>query len=94
MAETASDDLATTLAIGVTASVAQFVVHEVVGHGSACRLLCGRILAIAPLWMRCSVDHRLMVLAGPMANLVAGAVCWAILRASPPRTAAVRLSSG
>jgi hypothetical protein len=91
VAETASDDLATTLAIGVAASVAQFVIHELVGHGSACLMVGGRILAVAPLWMRCSADHRLMVLAGPMANLAAGAVCWAILRASPPRTAAVRL---
>ncbi len=91
MAETASDDLATTLAIGVTASLAQFVIHELVGHGSACLIVGGRILAVAPLWMRCSVDHRLMVLAGPMANLVAGTVCWMILRASPPRTSAVRL---
>lgn len=91
MAETPSDDLATTLAIGVTASVAQFIVHELVGHGWVCTLVGGRILAVAPLWMRCSVDHRLMVLAGPMANLVAGAVCWAILRASPPRAVAARL---
>jgi hypothetical protein len=91
VAETASDDLPTTLAIGVTASVAQFVVHEVLGHGSACLLVGGRVLAVAPLWMRCSVDHRLMVLAGPMANVVVGAVCWAVLRASPLRTAGVRL---
>jgi hypothetical protein len=91
MAETASDDLPTMLAVGVTASVAQFVVHELVGHGWVCTLVGGRILAVAPLWMRCSVDHRLMVLAGPMANLVAGAVCWAILRATPPRAAAGRL---
>jgi len=91
VAETASDDLATTLAIGVTASVAQFVVHELVGHGGVCTAVGGRILAVAPLWMRCSVDDRRMVLAGPVANLVAGAVCWAILRAAPPRDAAVRL---
>jgi hypothetical protein len=87
VAETASDDLATTLAIGVAASVAQFVIHELVGHGSACLMVGGRILAVAPLWMRCSADHRLMVLAGPMANLAAGAVCWAFsapLRRGPP----------
>jgi len=91
VAETASDDLATMLAIGATASVAQFVVHELVGHGSACALVGGRILAIAPLWMRCSVADRLMVLAGPMANLLAGAVCWALLSVFPPRSPAVRL---
>src|SRR6185369_5300207 len=38
-----------------------------------------------------SVEPRLMVLAGPVANLAAGAVCWAILRGAPPRSAAVRL---
>jgi len=91
VAEAAPDDLPTTVGIGVTAALAQFVVHEVLGHGSACVLLGGRILAIAPLWMRCSADHRLMVLAGPLANVVAGAACWAILRAAPPRTAAFRL---
>src|SRR4029078_5199245 len=52
----------------------------------------GRILAASPVWMRCSIDPRLMVLAGPVANLAAGAVCWAILRGAPPRSAAVRLS--
>jgi len=91
VAETESDDLATTLAIGVAASVAQFVVHELVGHGAACVLVGGRILAVAPLWMRCSVDHRLMVLAGPMANVVAGGLCWVILRSAPPRGPASRL---
>ena len=91
MAETEVDDLATTVAIGVMASVGQFVVHELVGHGTACVLVGGRILAVAPLWMRCSVDHRLMVLAGPMANLVAGGVCWALLRGAPPRSPASRL---
>jgi hypothetical protein len=89
--ETASDDLPTTVAIGITASLAQFVVHEVVGHGSVCVLLGGQILSVAPLWMRCSAVHRLMVLAGPMANLAAGALCWAILRAAPPRPATARL---
>src|SRR5262249_62195130 len=57
----------------------------------ACVLVGGRILALAPLWMRCSLDDRLMVLAGPMANVVTGALCWAVLRASPPRSAGLRL---
>jgi hypothetical protein len=91
VAQTRSDDLATTLAIGVTASVAQFVVHELVGHGTACVLLGGRILAVAPLWMRCTINHRLMVLSGPMANLIAGGLCWVILRSAPPRSPASRL---
>lgn len=65
MAKTESDDLATTVATGVIAALAQFVVHEVVGHGSACVLLGGWVLAVGPLWMRCSVDPRLMAFAGP-----------------------------
>ena len=85
------DDLATTLAIGTLASIAQFVVHEVVGHGSACVLLGGQILAVAPLWMQCSLVDRAMVLAGPAANVGAGAICWAILRWRPPDGATLRL---
>jgi hypothetical protein len=88
---TKRDDLATTLAIGTLCSIAQFVVHEVLGHGSACLLLGGRILAVAPLWMQCSVPDRTMVLAGPAANVVAGALCWTILRWRPPAAASLRL---
>jgi len=91
VAAAAPDDLPTTLGIGLTAALAQFVVHEGLGHGSACVLLGGRILAVAPLWMRCSAEHRLMVLAGPLANVVAGAACWAVLSAARPRAATFRL---
>ena len=91
MADAGPDDLPTTLGIGVTAALVQFVLHEVLGHGSACVLLGGRVLAIAPLWMWCSAVDRRMVLAGPLANVVAGAACWAVLRDAPPRTGAFRL---
>jgi hypothetical protein len=91
MSDTGPDDLPTTLSIGVLASVAQFLVHEVGGHAAVCALLGGRVLAVAPLWMRCSSADPAMVLAGPLANVLAGAACWALLRWRAPSGAAARL---
>jgi len=74
------DNLPTLLAIGVLAYVGETVGHELLGHGSVCILDGGRITALAPLWMRCSVHTIPMVVAGPAFNFAIGGVCAAILK--------------
>lgn len=91
MTNTGRDDVATTMAIGVMASVAQFLAHEGLGHGSVCRLLGGRVIALAPLWMRCSVSSSAVGAAGPLTNILAGLVCFAILRWWMPADARLRM---
>jgi len=74
-----SDSLPTILAIGVLAFVGETVGHELLGHGGVCLLDGGRVTALAPLWMRCSVHTIPMVVAGPAFNFAIGGVCAALL---------------
>ena len=74
------DSMPTILAIGVLAYVGETVGHELLGHGGVCLLDGGRITALAPLWMRCSVHTIPMVVAGPAFNFAVGGFCAAILR--------------
>ena len=71
---THKDDLATICSIAVVAYICETLGHELLGHGLVCKALGGDITALAPLWMRCSIQSKLMVAAGPCLNfLVAGA---------------------
>ena len=82
-ADAPRDNIATTVALGVLAYICETVGHEVVGHGSVCLLTGGRITAVAPLWMHCSVETPVMVLAGPLFNLIFGGACALAVRAWP-----------
>src|SRR5580692_3490330 len=75
-----SDSLPTILAIGVLAYVGETIGHELLGHGGVCLLDGGRITALEPLWMRCSVQTIPMVVAGPAFNFAVGGLCAAILK--------------
>jgi len=74
-----ADDRATLAALGVIAYVSETLGHEAIGHGGLCLLHGGRISALAPLWMRCSVQSLAMVAAGPILNLVMAALCAVVL---------------
>lgn len=73
------DNLPTVLAIGVIAYVGETVGHELLGHGAVCMFDGGSITALAPLWMRCSVNTIPMVVAGPAFNFIVGGLCATIL---------------
>ena len=73
-------DAWTIAAIGVLAYIAETVGHELIGHGGVCLLGGNRITALAPLWMRCSVQTLPMVAAGPLFNFVAAALLAVALR--------------
>lgn len=68
------DSILTLMAVGVLAYVGETPGHEALGHGGACLATGGGITALAPLWMRCSVQTPVMVLAGPGWNAVAALV--------------------
>ena len=73
-------DAWTIAAIGVLAYIAETVGHELIGHGGVCVLGGNRITALAPLWMRCSVQTIPMVAAGPLFNFLAAALLAVALR--------------
>ena len=68
------DSLLTVAGVGVVAYVVETLGHEALGHAGACLLSGGHITAVAPLWMRCSVQGLPIVAAGPALNLVLAAV--------------------
>jgi hypothetical protein len=77
--ERSSDSFWTMAAIGLLAYAGETVGHELVGHGGACVLSGGQVTALAPLWMRCSVQTIPMVAAGPLFNFIAAALFSAVL---------------
>jgi hypothetical protein len=79
-AQAVPDDLWTIAALGALAYVGETLGHELIGHGSACILSGGRITALAPLWMRCSVQTIPMVAAGPIFNFIAAGLFAAAAR--------------
>ena len=74
------DDTPTLLAAGVLAYVAETMLHEAAGHGGVCLAEGHRLLALAPLWMRCSETGWLLTAAGPAANVIAAVVFFGLLR--------------
>ncbi|HEY5106028.1 MAG TPA: hypothetical protein VII73_04545 [Caulobacteraceae bacterium] len=84
------DSLSALLCLGVLAYVGETLLHEAVGHGGMCLATGGRVTALAPLWMRCSVVTPVMILCGPAINFFAGGLLFAVLRYAPPSGAAAR----
>ena len=78
-----ADSIVTLVGLGALAYVCETVGHELLGHGSACLLSGGQISALAPLFMRCSVDSIPMVAAGPAFNLFAAGVFALIIQLRP-----------
>jgi hypothetical protein len=79
-ANSGRDDLPTLLAAGVLAYVTETLLHEAAGHGGACLAQAHRVLALAPLWMRCSQTSLFQVAAGPGMNVLAAAGFFLVLR--------------
>jgi hypothetical protein len=76
----ARDSLVTLMAIGVLAYIGETMGHELVGHGGVCVASNGAITALAPLWMRCSVETLPMVAAGPLFNFLAATLFGVLVR--------------
>ena len=73
-------DPVTVAAIGILAYMLGNVLHEGAGHGGACLLVGGKPLAISSVYFECGADSRLVMAAGTLMNLLAGAVFFALGR--------------
>jgi hypothetical protein len=67
-------------AIGILAYMLGNVLHEGAGHGGACLLVGGKPLAISSVYFECGADSRLVMAAGTLMNLLAGAVFFVLGR--------------
>jgi lipid-A-disaccharide synthase-like uncharacterized protein len=80
-AEVTSDNLLTTIAVGVLAYASADVAHHALGHGGACLLLGGRLVSLSSIFVDCTVRGTAVDLAGPLANLVIGLVAIGVMHA-------------
>ena len=87
----AHDDGWTLGAIGIAAYVLADIVHEVIGHGTACLMHGARITLLTSVYFRCSARTPLIAAAGPTANLVAAGLAWFVQRRSRIVDAGLRL---
>ena len=78
-------DWLTVAAIGLLAMCLVTFDHEVLGHGSACLVLHGRILALSSSIFRCSQRSGLIDAAGPVTNVFCGLVALAARAVVPQR---------
>jgi len=70
-------------AIAAVAFIVACVAHEAVGHGGMCLAVGGRVTLLTSVYFRCTNGGPLTDAAGPLMNLVVGAVCWALTRRRP-----------
>lgn len=70
----------TLIAIAVIAGAATALLHEGLGHGSACALSGGHNLVISSVSEDCTVNNNWIQAAGTLVNLAAGGLSWWLLR--------------
>ena len=75
------DDVATLAAIGSLAYACADIAHHALGHAAACLGLGGRIDSLTSIHVACTLTGEHVDVAGPMANLAVGLVCWRAARA-------------
>jgi hypothetical protein len=75
-------DALTITAIAIIAYILATVLHEGVGHGGACLLVGGQPQVISTVHMECSADTRLVTAGGTLMNVIAGALAFALGRAT------------
>jgi hypothetical protein len=82
---------ATLAAIAALAFIVACVGHEAFGHGGMCIALSGHVTLLSSVYFQCSKASPLIDAAGPLMNLVLGAMCWIVLRHWPSLSAHWRL---
>lgn len=70
-------------AIAAVAFIWACVAHEAIGHGGMCLAVGGRITLLTSVYFRCTEGGPLTDAAGPLMNLIAGAICWSLARNRP-----------
>jgi hypothetical protein len=77
-------DLATLLAISLTAFALSNFLHEGAGHGGACVLAGGHAQVLSSVHFECDQSSPFIAAGGTLVNLIAGFFAWIALRAANP----------
>lgn len=85
------NDRLTVVAIGLLAMCLVTFDHEALGHGGACLALGGHIRILTSSVFRCDLHSVWIDPAGPLGNLLMGALALAVVHAVPRRSAGIRL---
>jgi len=85
------DDLVTVVAIATLAVCTTDFAHEAAGHGSACLMTGQHIMLLNNAFFKCSAFGRYTAAAGPLGNLIAGLLAFAVQPIIPARWPALRL---
>ncbi len=85
------DSIATVTAVGLSAYVSADVAHHVLGHASACVGQGGQLIFLSSVLVRCSCRGAWIDLAGPLANLLLGALALLAARFGRQMAASTRL---
>ena len=78
----AAPDTLTVASIAIFAYVIGNVLHEGAGHGGACLLSGARPLVLSSVHFECSVENRLVMAGGTLANFIAAGLFFALGRLS------------
>jgi len=84
------DDILTVAVVALAAMVVATVAHEVIGHGSVCLAIGGRVTKLTSVYFQCSARSTWIAAGGPLGNLGAAALAWVGLRLSPVPAASLR----
>jgi hypothetical protein len=72
-------DWPTLVAITLVVFAVSTVLHEGVGHGSACLITGGQARVVSTVHFECSSGNRLVMAGGTLVNLLAGLLCLGLL---------------
>jgi len=84
-------DRMTLVSIAIVAYALANTIHEGLGHGGTCAAVGGRLKVLSAVHAECAVEGRgllasyLVTAAGTLANLLAGATAWLLLRRQEAR---------
>src|SRR5262245_39660166 len=84
-------DRLTLVAIAIVAYALANLIHEGLGHAGTCAAVGGRVTALSAVHAQCAAEDRgflanaLVMAAGTLANLLAGAAAWLLLRRQEAR---------
>src|SRR5436309_91012 len=84
-------DRMTLVAIAIVAYALANLIHEGLGHGGTCLAVGGRLAVLSAVHAECAAEGRsllansLVTAAGTLANLLAGATAWLLLRRQEAR---------
>ena len=87
-------DIPTLISISIIAYIIQNILHEFIGHGGAAMLVGGKIISLSTAYLEHDLNsvnesgRRIVAAAGSIVNILAGLLCWILLKGQKNKTSA------